>query len=304
MRLPHVPPRLMAAIGLGACSVFLVLTYVSGAERKLQERYEGIRVLVASRDIAENTLMTPAMVRFLPMPRDHAVEGALTRLSQLGQEVSTVKVLKGDQLSSRKLANKESIESRYVDIPDGMRAVTITPDESAEACSLVRPGDSVDIVLTYDQGVDSSSRTVVVENIRVARRPTVYREAGSTTDLAGDTPSAVTLIVSQGQAETLAYADEFGKIRLLLRPAPSHSGSDSTTAGTRSPGAVGVTIDSLKAPMVAPAAPRAAASAPRRRASARHNPPQTTSIPAKPPMAETSVEVIRGTETSSVAVAR
>jgi pilus assembly protein CpaB len=111
----------------------------------------------------------------------------------------------------------------------GMRAVSIAVDAPQSASGLVRPGNSVDVILIQsfaDSAVESARKSVgetVLRNVRVIAIDQLLR--GEPTPEAR-TPKTVTLEVSESQAQVLLVAANLGRLQLSIRPlagAPSES---------------------------------------------------------------------------------
>lgn len=109
----------------------------------------------------------------------------------------------------------------------GMRAFTISHDQSVGDAGLIWPGDRLDLILTQQmQGAIPAGRQIsaetVLTNLRVLAidRQLVQSQAASAKTVAGDSTAAgaaVTVEVSPGDAERLAVALRLGKVAFAVR---------------------------------------------------------------------------------------
>jgi len=112
-----------------------------------------------------------------------------------------------------------------------MRAVSIAVDALQSASGLVRPGDSVDVILTQSFGEavsDPSHRSVGETVLRDTRVIAVDQSLSGPAraaptergvfDAEGRLPKTVTLELSEREAEILFVAAQLGRIQLSIRP--------------------------------------------------------------------------------------
>lgn len=185
-------------------------------------------VIIASTNIAENTPITDAMIKTSELPNEAVVAGAITDKSEVIGKVANTVIFSGEQLLSAKLIStgESGGETLAYAIEPGMRAISITVDESSGLAYMIVPGNNVDIigefVSTTVNAADGSAAdkisytTMVLENISVLAVDNVFSKEGKA---GGDTPAytTLTLQVTPEQAMELSAAQFDGQLRAILR---------------------------------------------------------------------------------------
>ncbi len=202
---------------------------------------ERVEILVAARDLKtgheikmgdfkwqtwpEETMFIGAIIRDGEQSTTEAVSGKLLRPLVEGQPVHMTLVTeedKGDFLS----ANVQS----------GMRAVSISVKKHVIADRLIRPGDFIDIMVTYRVRINARSNPdaqnlvnryateTVIENVRVlaidkedTKAVDEAEEEGSKNKKKVAKSATVTIEVKPEDAEKLMLSDEMGDIGISLR---------------------------------------------------------------------------------------
>ncbi len=176
-------------------------------------------VVVALTNIPARTVINSSMVEVQRVPKGTSHGQAFTALDQVVGKTTTGTIVAGEQvLQSRLFSNAESAGLSY-QLEKGKRAVSVGINSRIAVAYLVRPGDAVDVLLSYEQlKVDSqreSHTAVMLQNILVLAVGGELR-AGSRAPADAET---ITLAVSPAEAEKIAWAEDYGRIRLALRPA-------------------------------------------------------------------------------------
>jgi pilus assembly protein CpaB len=159
---------LLALVGIG-----VLVGYVNGAEDRALAGQQTVEVLVAAEPIEAGT---PAgeldgRIEFEKIPAKVRAEGAVTSLDQLGERVTSIDLLPGDQL----------VKARFVDQNEGGAGSTIGGGGDAEMLQttialeperalggLVKPGDTVGIVASIpDVGTHLTLHAVRVTNVQL-----------------------------------------------------------------------------------------------------------------------------------------
>jgi len=98
-------------------------------------------------------------------------------------------------------------------IPTGMRAISVSVNESGGVLAMLKTGHRVDVQAIYvrSSAADSDLRTVLqnVEVLKIGGSP----ESGGNRNM----HSIVTLLVTPAEADVIGLADAVAKIRLVLR---------------------------------------------------------------------------------------
>lgn len=138
-------------LAIGAAVVYLMA--LTSREKALSESYENATVLVARVDIPERTLLKEDLVVTKAIPRKFVSQDAIeiktpSDIKMITNLVTRVRTPKGNQLSQSALTSLSPTSGLSVKIPPGYRGAVV-PVESA-LLSLIKPGDRVDILVTFD----------------------------------------------------------------------------------------------------------------------------------------------------------
>jgi pilus assembly protein CpaB len=187
----------------------------------------------------EDALFPGAVIRDADQPPTDAIHGKLLRSMVEGQPVHINVVAeddKGDFLSAN--------------VKKGMRAVGVAVKAHVLADRLIRPGDFVDVIVTYRVRVNTRTNPeaqslvnryaseTVIENVRIlavdnndTKAVDEEEEDGKKKRKKSSKNATVTLEVSPDQSEKLVLADKMGDIGLALRSIGDNSSpeSDRTT---------------------------------------------------------------------------
>ncbi|HOX54308.1 MAG: Flp pilus assembly protein CpaB [Candidatus Omnitrophica bacterium] len=247
--------RLSLIIGavLALFAVFLVRIYLNQQREaiRIQEsrRTERLKesqspILVAKVDIAPQTILEPSMFDVAIAPANQIPPQAVTSYDQILQKEAVAPIAKGEPILLTKLmeaTRKKKTEGVVVSLstatPAGKRAVTIPVDNIASVGGMVNPGDNVDVVclLSVPEDTATQKKTAKREVILPLFQNILVLAVGS--DIVGAVEEqvvdqkgkpvapkekasgakTVTLALSPQEANIIAFVQEQGKIRLVLR---------------------------------------------------------------------------------------
>lgn len=193
----------------------------------VQKRYEpqGMKqVMVATRDIEQNSLIGPGDVEAVRIPSQYVHPRAVGDKKDVVGKVAISSIAGGEQVLSSRLLGDSGNQSRMsYTVPPGKRAISIAVDEVTGVSRFIRPSDRVDVVVTANiptagPGGQETVKTYTalalqdLEVLAVGKSLPVSAENEERTD--GNT---LTLAVEPQQALILTLAAERGDIRLMLR---------------------------------------------------------------------------------------
>lgn len=243
-------------------------------------------VVVATRPIALGEPLTPTVVRTQAWPAGAQPEGSFKNVAELtggAPRVALRPIAANEPILASRISGPGGRATLSGAIAAGKRAVTIRVDDVVGVAGFVLPGDFVDVLLTRTEGqggqADSMRTDLLLEGVRVLAVDQLANENKNDPVVA----KAATVEVSPEQAQRLALAAEVGTLSLSLRGTVDAMAPASGDAGRT------VRVGDLRLAGFAPPAPVRTAPA-RRRASAGPSAP--------------SMDVVRGAETSRVAVVR
>lgn len=239
--------RLVAAIGLGFVAMVLMWMYIGAREASLLSQSEPQTVVVATADIPGNSVIDVGMFEVRTVPSAFAQPRAVVRPEDVQGRVATVPIASGTQILATMLGDESEGALAY-EVPAGQRAVSIGAADVMGVGGLVRPGNRVDILGTFEYGrptgisqsgaityADERTETrLMMQDVRVLAVDQEHRRRGaaprSVPTVAGaeeDAPLTpleeerdiqhVTVLVSLRQAQELVLAQEIGVLTLALR---------------------------------------------------------------------------------------
>ncbi|MBL8174996.1 MAG: Flp pilus assembly protein CpaB [Bryobacterales bacterium] len=186
-------------------------------------------VLVAAEAVAGGAVLKADQLKRVPWSLPALPAGAFSKVEEAAGQV-VVDSLEANELVTRaKLASKGGgpVDGGSMGIPDGMRAVSITVQDSAGVMAMLRPGHRIDIhVVGHVQtssGNEPQLRTLL-ENMRVL---TVPRDS----QMGRGAGQVITMLATPKEASMLGLADSTAKIRIALRNPVDSKTERSAAAG-------------------------------------------------------------------------
>ncbi len=219
---------LLVAIAAAVVGLVLVVFYMQSFEAEASGGEPTI-VLVARQNIPLGSQLDPATMlveRVIPaayVENRHVRAAEVDRIRGI-RVVSGVRA--GEALLWTDLATmSDSARDLSGLVRSGMRAITISADQTATFGGLVRPGDRVDVLLTLDRPVpngDPQRVTVpLLQSLIVlaAGQDTGMIQRASQQTAAGRAQPMqnVTLSATVEQAQMIAFATQRGRLTLVLR---------------------------------------------------------------------------------------
>lgn len=203
-------------------------------------------VLVSTKEIPKGVEMTNDMVEIKKMPAEAAQPGTVRSFDRIKGMITVIPIEKGEQISLNKLSYPSRGNELSDVTPPGKRAVTIAVDNLGALVGLIKPGNYVDVFAMIGvpvQGADQkmSAQLAVVPVFQNVLVLGVGKAVGAPTPVAasdgsrsrtsrgapGDEEATVsgrqnqaqmiTLALTPQEASLMAFVQEQGKIRILMR---------------------------------------------------------------------------------------
>lgn len=200
-----------------------------------------IEILVAAKDLDVGRVLKEGDLRWQVWPEETVFIGAIIRDGEQNpMEVAQGKLLRsmaeGQPLHMTVFAEEDKGSFLSTKVAEGMRAVGVSVRKHVVADRLFRPGDFVDVLMTYRVRVNSRNNPqaqslvsryaseTILENVRVLAidsndtAAVDEEEVGKKKKKKSSARSVVvTLEVTSEGAEQLILADEWGDIHFALR---------------------------------------------------------------------------------------
>jgi pilus assembly protein CpaB len=223
-------PMLLA---FGAAAFYLMV--LTSKERALSGAYENARVLVANADIPERTVLKEDMVQVLDVPRKFMQQDAFEIKTQGDMKlivnlVTRTRIPKGNQVTQSSLVSLSPESGLSVKIPPGYRGATLPIDQEMKL--LIKPGDRVDVLVTFDalmnDGRKEKVTATILQNVLVIAVGTnlgqgmnakQFQAMGAKEEktAAFSEKASVSLALNPNEAQYLALAIKQGDTTVIMR---------------------------------------------------------------------------------------
>ena len=214
------------ALVLSLVTASMIYTFLQSAATKTAPSEAEI-VLVAKANIPNRTKIAPEMLQELRVPKEYIQPGAMRDLPKAVGSMTREEIVAGEQVLERRLLLPGTKSGFSWVIPPGKRALTVAVTEVTGVAGLLRAGDYVDVLVTFDAKTEGGAITqMAMQNIAVlsvnrdslegAENESLAKETAK--DLARNKLTSITLAVTPNDAARITLAEEKGKVRFALRP--------------------------------------------------------------------------------------
>ncbi|HDQ26567.1 MAG TPA: Flp pilus assembly protein CpaB [bacterium] len=204
----------IAAVLSGVAAVFLAYMLISGKKEALEKSMEPVKVVSASKYIPSWTKLGSENLKYTEIPARFVTRAHVTDIKDIEERFSMVPFIQGEPVLANKLSDRG--EQLNIAIPTGLRAVSIGVDEESGVGYMIRPGDHVDVMLTYtDTGAKTKAlvTAMLLQDARVVAVGTDFSYTKKSMSY-----SSVTLALTPEEAELITFARAKGRLSLALRP--------------------------------------------------------------------------------------
>ena len=208
---------LILLVVAAGCGFVAMLGVKKAISQKPVETVETIQVLSAIADIQVGNRLDELNTKFVEVPVSTAPEGAVTSLDEITERSLKVPVMPGDWILKNKLTEPGEVGA-VASIPPGMAVVTIPVDATTSHSGMMRPGNRVDLLLTYD---DNSTGRPIKKMITVIEFVEVFAVDARIygIDKEGDGQAKnISLLVEPEQGKVVNLAKRLGELSTMLRP--------------------------------------------------------------------------------------
>jgi pilus assembly protein CpaB len=211
------------AVGIALVTTVLIYQWLQGQQGSEPEvqavvEFEGTGIAVASVDVPWGTALTAELIRFVDYPDGSLPTGHFQEPEKVEGRVVIANLKKNEPIMESKLAPIDLATGGVSAVMDPQkRAMAVKVNEVVGLPGFVKPGDRVDVMVTFNQpgkSKDPQITKVVLENTLVLATGTQMER------VEGEEPKPVkvlTLEVTLEESEKLAMAENGGKIHVALR---------------------------------------------------------------------------------------
>jgi pilus assembly protein CpaB len=221
---PEMKPKtvvlLAIAVGSGLLAMIGVQQAMSGSSAQPEET---VKVAVALLDIDIGAPLSEENVGFRDVPKSVLVgmNDPVQTVEHYAERSPLLPYKTGDILRISKLSEPGG-GGKSLQIPKGMRVLTITVDETGSQSGLLRPGDRVDVMVTYSSresnGRQNTKTTTLLEYVEVfSCNDKTAAEAKASANEKQSSTSTIGLLLSPENVPYLKLAESKGKLGLAWR---------------------------------------------------------------------------------------
>jgi pilus assembly protein CpaB len=208
---------LLISVLCGLVAVVLVYMYLKSKE----EPYgPPVRILVTASDIMKGEAFTKESIVVKTIPQMLIPPESLgpDQLLTIIDAEASIPLSKGQPILWSYIQTERVIEalSEVLIQEHNERAVTIAVDEISGVAGHIQPNDRVDIIGTFTIPATQKGAQAVTKTKTILQCVTVLAVGTAGRQYRG-TPASVTLKVKPAEAELLTFAEQSGRLRLLLR---------------------------------------------------------------------------------------
>lgn len=234
----------IAALIVAIIGTVLLVSYVQGADRRALANTETAEVYVVQKEIAAGTAAAnfgDSVVK-KSVPKSAVASDSVTTLADLGQKVSAVGLVPGEQLlTARMVEPSQLLGPGRAPVPSGLQEVTVKLSIDRIVGGSLKAGDTVGVILSYaeNEKLNVPDQTqlllhkVLVTAVQNSTGAVAQEQSATTTESSdgalGSKSSAaqanggylVTLARPATDVEKIVHAIEFGKVYLSKESASS-----------------------------------------------------------------------------------
>jgi len=217
---------------LAASIYWWVLT---SKERAIAKMQETAQVLVAKYDMPARTILKEDLVEIVSVPRQYMQQDAQeirsgSDIKLVTNLVTAVRIPKGNQITLSALVSLSPEAGLSVKVPPGYRGCTLPMDN--ELMRLIKPGDRVDILVTFDAVMGDNRKekvtATILQNVLVLGVGTNLgqgmssiqaknKEAQVSADQAFSDKGVLSLALNPQEAQYLSLSQKQGDVNIIVR---------------------------------------------------------------------------------------
>lgn len=213
----------IASVVLAGVGTGLLVTYVRGAEARAQNGEKTVSVLIATGAIPKGTKTEAisGMVKAEQVPAKVVAAGAIADLTSVAGQVTAVDLLPGEQIVQGRFA--ATVQAGQATVAPGLLKVTVQIDSLRAVGGMVREGDMVGVLVSFDdpQTTHLIAQKVPVTDVRTDLGAPVVAKPDAT---APRGLLFVTLALDGPSVEKVVFAAEHGRLWLSEQPKESNEG--------------------------------------------------------------------------------
>src|SRR3954464_9567156 len=207
--------KILIIFGVAWLSAAL-LTYVFISKVRGPKMEATQKILAVSRDLPLGTRIRKADLKLIEVREKDLPKGVLTQDKDVVDRALLFPVGANEPLTNAKLTTATGAEGIPATIEAGMRAISVTINDSSGVAGLIQPNSRVDVLFTRPGSMAEAVTSVILQNIKVLAIGRLV-QMGQTLDPKAPRMPVATLLMSPEDTQKLELAKNQGKISLALR---------------------------------------------------------------------------------------
>lgn len=174
-------------------------------------------VVVAVKDLEIGARITAADLRLDDWPSSKVPDGVFTAFDDLIDRTPIDRILVGEPILARRLANAGSGVGLSPKVPEGMRAMSVRVDDVNGVAGFVLPEARVDLLITgmpHSNPEAGQMTRTLLGNVRILA---AGEELSPDASGRPQKVAVVTVLLTPQQAEMVTLAQAHGRLQLVLR---------------------------------------------------------------------------------------
>ena len=222
-------PLLAIAFVVAIVSTALFYSLLAGRLNAASAQSARSRLVIAARDVKPGTVLAAADLTTIPWSGGPLALGTFGDVASVTGKTAIESIPQGEPVVASRLASKDGAS---VGIPEGMRAVSVHISDSSGVVGLLKPGYKVD-VQAFGSRISKPGQAELRTILRGVTVLAVNPQPEQSSQ--GYNAPVVTLLIPAAEAEGLAAADSYARLRLTLRN-PLEPVGDSRSSSPVAPG--------------------------------------------------------------------
>lgn len=211
--------RRLVTVIVAAVAVALIITVIFyaivGARAPVQAETPTKDLVVATKDLAMGSVITPEDVRLIEFPENAYPANAFATIEDVIDRSVISPILASEPVAMGRVTEKGAGVGLAPLIPEGKRAVALAINQVSGVSGFINPGSRVDILLTgRPDGSEGQITTTVMENIEVL---TAGHRLEMNANGQPENVPVLNMLLTPEEAELLTLATSEGRIHLILR---------------------------------------------------------------------------------------
>jgi len=206
---------LLISIATGVIAAILAFYYFSNLEQSIKDKMEPVKVIAAAKYIPSYTRLDKEMLKTIEIPKKMVNKANVTDAEKIEGKITLVPFIEDEPILENKISRKGN--ELNVVISTGLRAISVSVDEESGVGFMIRPGDYVDVLLTFRETEGASGKGVLKTATILQDVKVIAIGSDFSLDKKNTNYSSITLALMPEEAELLTFAKEKGKISFALR---------------------------------------------------------------------------------------